>query len=538
VILGLGAWKHPALRSIARGVDTAAESSNRNAVNGGGMRGNHCAVFRHCRWAVVVVTTLLAACTGSAEPPDPADPVVELRMEPVTTTSLTGTVGMKVTPIPIVRVATQDGSPASGIEIDFAVSGDGVVAIASARTDTGGRATAGTWTLGSATGAQTVTARSAGLPDVVFTAIAESGPVAKITRMSGDSQMGLTRAAVANPLRVRVTDRFGNPVSGAPVSFVVLFGDGTIDGAAAIADGFGLATSGAWTLGTGSGTQQVRAEANGAETVFTAIACDDACRRQQLLFVRNGRIHFLVAGVSIPLTAASGRAEDAPAWSPDGQRIAFVRYDPFVTPQIYLMDPDGSNVVRRATGFNAPAWSPDGRWLAVDTGLCVYECDIYRLSVDPDGAAPVHLTAMGKQPAWSPDGTRIAFVSLSGDDGYHALHVMNADGTAVTAITSRDEGSINHPSWSPDGRRIAFGKCIHGACGIVTVNADGSDAEQLTTGTTAVSPAWSPDGSRIAFTSRAEVGDPTNSSVAWIAADGRGEPIPLASPGHSPAWRP
>jgi Tol biopolymer transport system component len=143
---------------------------------------------------------------------------------------------------------------------------------------------------------------------------------------------------------------------------------------------------------------------------------------------------------------------------------------------------------------------------------------------------------MAAMPAWSPDGRKIAFVSLSGDDGYHALHVMNADGSNVTALTLRDRGAIEHPTWSPDGQRIAFTKCVDGACDIVAVSANATAVtavEQITTVGNAFSPAWSPDGFWIAFT----VGNYPAYSVVYVAANGGDEPMLLGS-GSRPAWRP
>lgn len=494
------------------------------------MRGSHREAFWSGVGAGVIVTLLITGCTTSEGPVDPA---TDLRLEAVTETSLTGTVGAEVAPVPTVRVTTPAGGPAPGIAIRFAVSGGGAVAITSARTDRDGMATTGTWTLGPPTGAQTVSARSAGLADVVFTAMAEPGPAASIIPVSGNNQAGLTGVALADPLRASVADRFGNPVPLAAVTFVVLSGNGTLDGSAVLTDALGIATSGAWTLGGALGVQQVIAQAGELQAVFTAFACDPACQ-EQIVFVRDDQISTLTlaSGEARALTG-SGQVGAEPAWSPDGQRIAFVRYDQNWRPDIYVMNADGSNVVRAATGFQSPAWSPDGRRLAAATGGLYYG-DIYLLSIEEDGTPPVHLATYAAQPAWSPDGTKIAFVRLSGDDGYHALHVMNADGSGVTPVTLVDEGAIDHPAWSPDGQRIAFAKCIQGTCNIFAVNADGSALVQLTTVTRAFGPAWSPDGTRIAFT----FGGWDNPSIAYIAPDVGGEPIVLTLPGHSPAWRP
>ncbi len=263
-----------------------------------------------------------------------------------------------------------------------------------------------------------------------------------------------------------------------------------------------------------------------------------------LAFVRDGQIYVVATanGGLVQLTnTGAGTSNQEPAWSPDGGRIAFVTYDQKSgSSSLFLMDANGANVVRRAGDFGSPAWSPDGRLLAVTSGDCTYYCDIHLMSAHDDGEAPVHLRSSGAEPAWSPDGTMIAFVSLSGDDGYHALHVMNADGTAVREVTLRDPGGIYGPTWSPDGRRIAFSKCFD-SCDIFAVDADAASAPpsalaQLTTSGNAGAPAWSPDGAWIAFT----VWPPRQGSpsVAYVPAATGGEPIPLFSGGHTPAWRP
>jgi TolB protein len=163
---------------------------------------------------------------------------------------------------------------------------------------------------------------------------------------------------------------------------------------------------------------------------------------------------------------------------------------------------------------------------------------MFVLSADPDNQPSVHVGQMAAAPAWSPDGKKIAFVSLSGDDGYHELRVMNADGSGVESITSRDEAVIERPTWSPDGRRIAFSRCFAG-CDIFRVNADGAELLQLTKVGSAHAPAWSPDGTRIAFTLWQRVSSSAyETAVAYVAADRGGDPILIVSPGHSPAWHP
>ena len=107
-------------------------------------------------------------------------------------------------------------------------------------------------------------------------------------------------------------------------------------------------------------------------------------------------------------------------------------------------------------------------------------------------------------PAWSPDSKRLAF--YSDRDGNAEIYVMNADGSAVTRLTTNaaDEG---YPSWSPDGRTITFDSDRDGNFEIYAMDADGSNVRRVTNHAARdVSASWSPDGSRIAFMSDREQG--------------------------------
>lgn len=226
-----------------------------------------------------------------------------------------------------------------------------------------------------------------------------------------------------------------------------------------------------------------------------------------------------------------------PAWSPDGRRIAFVRSGANSVGDIYLMDADGSRVVRRTVGSNfwSVAWSPDSRRLAVSTeGL--YESDVWILSADPDGSSPVHVLTNARSPAWSPDGSTIAYVQTSGDDGYDALAVANADGTNARPITA-PEGGRYGLSWSPDGQRLASSKCDAGRCDLFVMNADGSGMRRLTADGTVQEAAWSPDGAWIAVSLWTYSGSRAFATLAYVSAEG-GAPHVVVDHGFEPSWRP
>ncbi len=145
-------------------------------------------------------------------------------------------------------------------------------------------------------------------------------------------------------------------------------------------------------------------------------------------------------------------------------------------------------------------------------------------TINPDGSFPTRLTDDGSNPSfptydfdpdWSPDGTKIAFVS-NRTSGFQ-IFTMNADGSNVQQLTN---GAVDtgQPKWSPDGTKIAFtrgGSCVillkpamtrtapsdDNPCVpyIYVMNADGSNQVKLSTGENEAWPVWSPDGSKLAF---------------------------------------
>ncbi len=127
------------------------------------------------------------------------------------------------------------------------------------------------------------------------------------------------------------------------------------------------------------------------------------------------------------------------------------------------------------------------------------------VSVAADGTGELNLTnraGVQHEGVWSPDGTRIAYVSNPGNDIRGDIHVMDADGSNDTPLTTTGDNA--RPSWSPDGTMIAF----DGGAGndIFMVPADGSASPTNLTNDAAVdqeNPQWSPDGTKIAYVSDA-----------------------------------
>jgi hypothetical protein len=477
-----------------------------------------------------LVTLLLAGC-DSADPAEPAGPngpdepaVQGLQVEARTDTMLTGTVGATITAVPVVRV-TLNGAAAPGRDVVFRASGGGTVEIQSQRTDTAGLASPGSWKLGTKAQPQTLTAWVTGARALVFTAVAKAAQPDTMRFVAGNHQTAAAGAQLSTPLRIRLADRYGNPVPDWTVGYGTIAGGGSVSGGTVKSDSLGIATSGPWTLGS-AGPQAVISSVGGMSLFFDAFACGDPCRGRDLLFVDRDKLYFLVNGVpTLLFTAPSGSLPGSPAWSPDGRKVAFVveehDYDgELLSALTYIMDADGSHAAPLDDGSH-PSWSQDGTRLAVTRGE-----EVYTLSAEAGGSAPVLLAEHGWDPAWSPAAAKIAF--MTNVEGHVVLRIVNADGSLVTTIPLGDEFSAYGPTWSPDGARLAFTRCVY-TCQVFTVTAAGAELTQLTA-ESAWQPAWSPDGSRIALV--------TANGIAWVPLTGsfRG-PIPMTQ-GASPAWRP
>ena len=149
----------------------------------------------------------------------------------------------------------------------------------------------------------------------------------------------------------------------------------------------------------------------------------------------------------------AGSADRSPVWSPDGTRIAFVSDRVGGFPEIYVMDPDGSHVIRLTSNAfvdGNPSWSPDGTRILVERCCSKANSEIFSIDVATRADTNVTntLTTMEFDPVWSPDGTRIAYVAFEQGVGNIDVWIMNADGTGATRLTN-DPGLDLSPDWQP-----------------------------------------------------------------------------------------
>jgi Tol biopolymer transport system component len=238
-----------------------------------------------------------------------------------------------------------------------------------------------------------------------------------------------------------------------------------------------------------------------------------------------------------------------PEWSPDGSKIAFVRFRPQGGPRslrVYVVNADGTNEREVGEG-TLPTWTADGRYLVVERPRAAPQVPtIHVLSADGSGDRKL---ADGDEPALSHDGKRVAFVRSTyvkeaDGSGYRTagsrLYTIGLDGKnvrllarsgaahtftqpswipgddAIAVLERRGSGGLGGPllrfsldgkrsvvvravgetyDWSPKGDLVAY---TNGGI-LYLVRPDGTEVDSFGE-SSAIDIKWSPDGTKVAFT--------------------------------------
>jgi Tol biopolymer transport system component len=184
--------------------------------------------------------------------------------------------------------------------------------------------------------------------------------------------------------------------------------------------------------------------------------------------------------------------------------------------ELFAIGRDGVAGARRLTrtfdAEDAPSWSPRGDRIAYGRGVptchagqCngLLEADIWLLNV---GGTARRLTRgraadlVDTSPSWSPDGRRIAFVrrACCDDSDADGVYVVGVDGTGLTRLTSERAVAV---AWGPSGTSLAIAR--EGAPPFVWDAASGETRPLVTSGlpvsARVADLAWSPDGGRVAL---------------------------------------
>ena len=244
------------------------------------------------------------------------------------------------------------------------------------------------------------------------------------------------------------------------------------------------------------------------------------------------------------LTSPTEGEDVSPAFSPDGRTLAFARYAPGFTSDLYLLDLDEDltpkGEPRRRTFTEAtttsPVFTPDGRDIVFSSGP-PGEPSLWRVPVS-GSASPERLPfgERGEHPGISRQGN-LVYTTGEGNVNIYRVDLPVADGVTGTAVKFISSSRWDHePQYSPDGDSIAFVSTRSGSLEIWKCDSDGSNAVQLTSLGAPVTgrPRWAPDGKSIVCHSDAE----GHFDVYVVNADG-GAPRRLTSDPSvdaSPTW--
>jgi Tol biopolymer transport system component len=205
------------------------------------------------------------------------------------------------------------------------------------------------------------------------------------------------------------------------------------------------------------------------------------------------------------LTNTPDFSEQAPRWSPEGTKIAYMGHPQFgeddqrAITDIWVMDANGEHptqVTNTSRREEVPAWTADGRIVYCgQTADDLSNWEIYVINVDGTGLKRLtNSPGLDCWPSPAPFGSKVAFTTVR--NGTPEIYVVNLNGTGERKLV---DGYIS--DWSPSGNDIVFERDDANGIGDVWIShADGTAVRRLTTTATTESfPSWSPDGTTIVF---------------------------------------
>lgn len=226
---------------------------------------------------------------------------------------------------------------------------------------------------------------------------------------------------------------------------------------------------------------------------------------------------------------ASVMGDSAPAFSPDGKRVAFARIDSSMVEDLYIVSTDGGEPVRLTfdhARISDIAWKTDGSELIFSSRRNGIQ-SLWRISV------------RGGNPIWVPiNGSNLSGVTLSKKNhlawvqATNNIDIQEINLSKQSSSTTAPEDLIvstfidNEPQFSPDGQKIAFSSARSGSSEIWVCENNGSRPRQLTefNGPHCGSPRWSPDARQIVFDCR-----PNGNPDIYIINSEGGKPVRLTN---------
>jgi Tol biopolymer transport system component/DNA-binding winged helix-turn-helix (wHTH) protein len=257
------------------------------------------------------------------------------------------------------------------------------------------------------------------------------------------------------------------------------------------------------------------------------------------------------AGDARPITSDTSRRNSLATMSPDGTRVAYMSTRGGAAPDVWVINPDGSNaqpLTSDEASDGKPMWFPDSRRVAYMSnradrlGIWAVDIGTRRHELLFDNATlrdTAHADDLGRLAELhvAPSMQRIAYVTVAPVTARRRLNVATLSPFLTRPVTDGSE-SVGYPAWSPNERHIAVeikdGSSMH--AGVVEL--ESGVVRRLTNerGQSWVR-SWSPDSRRIAMAaSRAGRWD-----LRWVDIE-TGEqqiitpPLPVHMYARYPEW--
>ncbi|MGO1475405.1 translocation protein TolB [Psychrobacter sp. AOP22-C1-22] len=221
----------------------------------------------------------------------------------------------------------------------------------------------------------------------------------------------------------------------------------------------------------------------------------------------------------------------SPAWSPDGNRIAYSIQRDQSYPVIYVQNVSGgaATVITPYAGSNlSPSFSPDGSKILFSSSFEGDNADIYEINSNGGGLRKIiDWPSIEGQPNYATNGKSFLFTSGKENNSKPQIYRYEFGSGRTTKVSN--SGYATNPQFSSDGSQIAF---LNGRSAAIMNSSNGVIADLSNTGIDEA-PSFSPSGRNVIYASKQ--GSKGKLTIKSLSS-GQSFDIPVQGIARSPVW--